>query len=267
MQDQVNARTQAGKLPPGKGVRKLVLEDQMPNCEVLINRPCYDLKKICADKAVLDIGCGFGRNRAIVESAGGVWIGIEPFEGGAHTVAAYAENLPFADTSFDIVIMDAVLEHVKDVSASFMEVARVLRPGGAFIGYAAFMECFHEISYSHLSYMALQHYANKHGLSLETISGGRRFGIDYHLQVLLYPLPFAVLRPLFAFLTRSVFRLKSAAAYAALLLVRRLGYKAAAAKARTYYRVECLRQSVGFSYIIRKPWTPEPPGAAMEQPL
>ncbi len=253
MQKQVKSKAQRSAPPPGMGVREPKIEDQMPHCEVLINRPCYDLEKICAGKTVADIGCGFGRNRALVESAGGTWVGVEPFHGGAQTVVGRAEDLPFADSAFDIVIMDSVLEHVKDVDAAFTEVARVLRPGGAFIGYVAFMECFHEISYSHLSYMALQHYAEKNGLVLERVAGGRRFGIDYHLQVLLYPLPFAVLRPFVASSIRGIFRLKSAGGYMTKLLGRRMGHKAAARKARTYYRVECLRQSVGFSYIIRKP--------------
>lgn len=255
MQENVSSAA-ATTAPPGKGVRRLRLADQLPRCEVLINRPCYVLEEICAGKSVADIGCGYGRNRALVEKVGGTWTGVEPFEGGAHTVVGRAEDLPFEDDSFDIVIMDAVLEHVEDVGASFTEVARVIKPGGAFIGYVAFMECFHEISYSHLSYMALQYYAEKNGLVLERVAGGRRFGIDYHLQVLFYPLPFGLLRPVIAASIRGMFRVKSAGAYLAMRLGRGMGHGAAADMARTYYRVECLRQSVGFNYIIRKPADP-----------
>jgi SAM-dependent methyltransferase len=238
---------------PGKGVRKLRLVDQLPRCEVLINQPCYEFRTLCAEKNVLDVGCGYGRNRPIVEAVGGNWVGVEPFEGGSCTVVGRAENLPFSDSSFDIVIMDAVLEHVEDVGASFTEVARVLRPGGAFIGYVAFMECFHEISYSHLSYMALEYYAKKNGLALERLAGGHRFGIDYHLQVLCYPLPFGYLRPIVAASMRAIFRIKSAAAYLAMRISRGMTHLAAAEMARNYYLVECLRQSVGFSFVIRNP--------------
>lgn len=241
------------KVPLGKGVRQLRLSDQLPRCEVVINRSCYVLEELCAGKLVVDIGCGFGRNRVLVESVGGIWIGVEPFEGGAQTVVGRAEDLPFDDASFDVVIMDAVLEHVEDVGASFTEVARILKPRGAFIGYVAFMECFHEISYSHMSYMALQYYAEKNGLVLERIAGGRRFGIDYQLQVLLYPLPFGLMRPFIAASIRGIIRGKSVGVYIAMRLGRGMSHGDAANMARMYYRVECLRQSVGFSYVIRKP--------------
>ena len=56
----------------------------------------------------------------------------------------------------------------------------MLRPGGVMVGYAAFMESFHEISYSHLSFKALEHYAAINGMQLEVIGGGGAFGIDYH---------------------------------------------------------------------------------------
>lgn len=238
--------------PRSAGVRALKLEDQLPDCAITINAPLYDLAELARGKRVIDIGCGYGRNRPIVEGVGGEWIGVEPFEGGAHTVVGTAEDLPFEDASADIVVMDAVLEHVQDVDGAFREIARVLRPGGAFIGYAAFMECFHEISYSHLSYMALQYYAGRHGMKLEAVEGGNAFGIDYHLGVLLYPLPSRLFRKLVAASIRGIFRLKSWLSYVALRLKKRSRAEAAD-KARKYYQLECLRQSVGFSYIIRKP--------------
>ena len=132
-----------------QGVRKLTLKDQSPNCEIFINKQLYDIKDLVKNKKVIDIGCGYGTNRKIVESVGGEWVGVEPFEGGEHTVIGDAENLPFDNNTFDVAVMDAVLEHVPDVGKSFAETSRVLKSGGCFIGYVAFMECFHEISYSH----------------------------------------------------------------------------------------------------------------------
>ena len=188
----------------------------------------------------------------MVESVGGEWVGVEPFEGGAHTVTAVAENLLFDAESFDVVIMDSVLEHIADVGAAIAEAGRILRPGGCLIGYAAFMECYHEISYSHLSFKALENYSTMNGLRLEKLSGGTRFGIDYHLMMLLYPLPIRWIRGLIAFGIRGVIRCKALYANVALRLKGCSGAEANR-KSATYYRLECLRQSNGFNFVIRKP--------------
>ena len=236
----------------GDGVRTLSLENQLPDCEIYINRTLYQLEDLVKGKKVVDIGCGHGPNKPIVEEAGGEWVGVEPFEGGAHTVIGDAEDLPFEDASFDIAIMDAVLEHIPNVSNAFREVSRILKPGGLFIGYVAFMECFHEISYSHLSFKALEHFSNINGLKLEKVAGGRRFGADYHFQVTWHPLSLGFWRRFMAWRRRAFFRLKSWFAYLGLRLLRGMSRAQAADKARKYYQLECLRQSVGFNYIIRK---------------
>ena len=51
-------------------------------------------------------------------------------------VRTEAEELPFADSSFDLVFGHAVLHHIPDLGRAFAEFARVLRPGGvvAFCG-------------------------------------------------------------------------------------------------------------------------------------
>ncbi|HXC06394.1 MAG TPA: class I SAM-dependent methyltransferase, partial [Bacteroidia bacterium] len=115
---------ESNQVVPGQGVRKLTLKDQAPDCEIFIHQDVYQLRELVKNKKVVDIGCGYGRNRALVESLGGEWTGVEPFEGGAHTVVANAEDLPFADNTFDVAIMDAVLEHIPHVSQAFSEVAR-----------------------------------------------------------------------------------------------------------------------------------------------
>ncbi|HYG53284.1 MAG TPA: class I SAM-dependent methyltransferase [Flavobacteriales bacterium] len=237
---------------PGQGVRKLTLKDQLPQCEIFINATIYDLKEVCCNRNVVDIGCGYGANRSIVEAVGGRWTGVEPFEGGAHTVVADAENLPFNDASFDVVIMDAVLEHIPNASAAFSEVGRILKKGGIFIGYVAFMECFHEISYSHLSFKALEHFSAINGMKLEKISGGHRFGIDYHKSVLYYPLSFKFMRAFRAWKIRSWIKLKSKVVYCYLRFKRKESREMAGEKSRNYYKLECLRQSNGFNFIIRK---------------
>jgi ubiquinone/menaquinone biosynthesis C-methylase UbiE len=52
------------------------------------------------------------------------------------TACCAADELPFEDASFDLVIGHAVLHHLPDLDAAFAEFRRVLRPGGvvAFCG-------------------------------------------------------------------------------------------------------------------------------------
>jgi SAM-dependent methyltransferase len=244
--------SESPKVVPGQGVRALTLKDQAPDCEIYVNQRVYDLSELVKNKKVVDIGCGYGRNKALVESLGGEWIGVEPFEGGAHTVVANAEDLPFEDNTFDVAIMDAVLEHIPHVSLAFTEVARVLKPGGVFVGYSAFMECFHEISYSHLSFKALEYYSEINGMKLEKISGGGSFGIDYHMRVIAYPLPFMFMRKVISSLIRGTFKVKSRFAYLGLRYKRKLNATEARELATLYYKIECLRQSNGFEFLIRK---------------
>ena len=45
-------------------------------------------------------------------------------------VAAYAERLPLADASMDVVYARQVLHHTRDLGAALRECARILRPGG-----------------------------------------------------------------------------------------------------------------------------------------
>ncbi|MEG1427739.1 MAG: class I SAM-dependent methyltransferase, partial [Oscillospiraceae bacterium] len=45
------------------------------------------------------------------------------------------QNIPYADTSFDVVIANFMMYHVPDIDKGIAEVRRVLKPGGVF--YAA----------------------------------------------------------------------------------------------------------------------------------
>ncbi|HTA12275.1 MAG TPA: class I SAM-dependent methyltransferase [Solirubrobacteraceae bacterium] len=50
-----------------------------------------------------------------------------------HTEAADAEQLPFEDDSFDLVLGHAVLHHIPDLGRAFAEFGRVLAPGGTLL--------------------------------------------------------------------------------------------------------------------------------------
>lgn len=53
-----------------------------------------------------------------------VWQGL------AQTIAAFGEQLPFDDCSFDVVLCDNVVDHAESPSRIVQELARVLKPGG-----------------------------------------------------------------------------------------------------------------------------------------
>lgn len=88
---------------------------------------------------ILDIGCGLGtyvrRFGDFTEHAYGVDIdGARLKRGAASGLSglslAVSESLPFADASFDAVLMNEVIEHVRDDRATLAESLRVTRPGG-----------------------------------------------------------------------------------------------------------------------------------------
>lgn len=89
-------------------------------------------------KRVLDIGCGVGafvrRLREFSPHVYGVDIDAERVAEGVRDVPGLAlavgEFLPFADETFDVVLLHEVLEHVTDDRATLTEARRVLAPGG-----------------------------------------------------------------------------------------------------------------------------------------
>jgi len=98
----------------------------------------------------------------------------------------------------------------------------------------------------------LEYFSENNGMKLKKISGGSSFGIDYHLQVLLYPLPFSFVLRVIPRLIRGWIRLKSKLSYLILRHKRKMNKSDAMNKAKLYYQIECLRQSVGYSFIIQK---------------
>lgn len=71
----------------------------------------------------------------------GIALGVEPSEVmarlarscGVAVLAGVAEALPFADTTFDLVLMVTVLCFVDDAKLALQEAHRVLKPGGCLV--------------------------------------------------------------------------------------------------------------------------------------
>lgn len=93
------------------------------------------------DMAILDIGAGAGivPQMAFKGLAARV-CGVDPdprvvdnpyLDEGMEGVG---ESLPYPDNTFDLVFADNVLEHLDNPTEVFSEIARVLKPGGVFLG-------------------------------------------------------------------------------------------------------------------------------------
>jgi ubiquinone/menaquinone biosynthesis C-methylase UbiE len=95
-------------------------------------------------KDVLDLGCGDGRHAEMIKGMGAKSVsGIDVNETMIELAkkrrrvsfqVASGDNLPFKDASFDMVFSNFVLHYFKDTFRVIAEVARVLRPGGHFVG-------------------------------------------------------------------------------------------------------------------------------------
>jgi ubiquinone/menaquinone biosynthesis C-methylase UbiE len=94
--------------------------------------------------SVLDVGCGDAGALIAFAEQGAKCAGIECFDASLergklraadHGVEVdlrkgVAESIPYPDATFDLVMLDNVLEHVTDRPLTLREVKRVLKPGG-----------------------------------------------------------------------------------------------------------------------------------------
>lgn len=95
------------------------------------------LASLGPDGLVLNVGAGVKRLPMVCS----VNLDIELF--GNVDVVADGQEAPFADGSFDAVILEYVIEHVLDSSRITSEIHRILKPGGHVYATVPFMQAYH----------------------------------------------------------------------------------------------------------------------------
>lgn len=106
----------------------------------VLDKPMLERVRAGDFKYALDVGCGEGRFSRMLRAAGIQTIGIDPTEilieearrrdpGGDYRLAA-AEELPFPDAAFDLVISYLTLIDIPDAARAIKEMTRILKPGG-----------------------------------------------------------------------------------------------------------------------------------------
>jgi SAM-dependent methyltransferase len=98
-----------------------------------------EVRPIDADARVLEVGSGahglvfyFGARHAVgCDPLACDYAALFPaWQRRVLTIAAAGERLPFADSSFDFVLCDNVVDHAEDPARIVRELARVVAPGG-----------------------------------------------------------------------------------------------------------------------------------------
>jgi SAM-dependent methyltransferase len=92
------------------------------------------------DRAVLDVGAGSGRHSyeahrlgarvVAVDLGDAIHVARRNLPADVMTVQADAEELPFEDAAFDLVMAIGVLHHLPDPPRALKSLARLVRPGG-----------------------------------------------------------------------------------------------------------------------------------------
>jgi SAM-dependent methyltransferase len=139
-----------------------LIKDALPDDHARQVLPSYFIELVLGERPggqrVLDLGCGDGRSVDTFRQHDPTvdWHGLDvevspEVATRTRTDATFASydglTIPYPDRAFDIVYSNQVFEHVRHPDRVLAEVARVLVPGGAFIGSVSALEPYHSLSY------------------------------------------------------------------------------------------------------------------------
>lgn len=123
-----------------------IVPDETEPGIVALHRKRYEFAlPFCADREVLDAGCGVGYGTALLAGSAARVVGVDRDPGAiAYARSRYGGpnvefregdllDLDLPDGSFDVVCSFEAIEHVADVDAYLSTMRRVLRPGGVYL--------------------------------------------------------------------------------------------------------------------------------------
>jgi len=117
-----------------------------------------DAARLTSDSRALEVGCGPGHITGMMADTGATVTGVDLVPAMIETartlhpdmefVQADAEQLPFGDDAFDVVLVNFAIHHFARPDVVCIEIRRVLKPGGRFVfagpleqyGFGAFIE-------------------------------------------------------------------------------------------------------------------------------
>jgi SAM-dependent methyltransferase len=136
LERQLEYQQRKSKLVPGREPEIIL---QMQRASGRVRTLLESFKPIATDARVIEVGSG--AHGLIFYFGGKNGIGVDPlavhyaslfpqWQRQALTVAAFGERLPFADSSFDVVICDNVVDHAESPERIVKELVRILVSGG-----------------------------------------------------------------------------------------------------------------------------------------
>ncbi|MDB5618906.1 class I SAM-dependent methyltransferase [Tardiphaga sp.] len=100
----------------------------------------FILRRVTSDLTILDLGAGQGRiDKMNFRGLARKVCGVDPDARVAENphldeaLVGVGERIPYGPATFDMVFADNVLEHLVDPKSVFIEISRILKPGGRFV--------------------------------------------------------------------------------------------------------------------------------------
>jgi SAM-dependent methyltransferase len=135
------------------------------------SEPKLILSKLLAGTGfALDLGGGSGDLRSAVQGRGYRYVNVDVDSSSrGASVRGDAHHLPFAASTFDVVLSKDSLEHFVDPYLAVKEVRRVLKPQGQFIILVPFLHPFHSTDYFRFTPLGLRTVLDRGGFRVASL--------------------------------------------------------------------------------------------------